>query len=616
MPLAIQAQAVLHVDTAAPVGGDGLTWATAYSDVQDALADVATNGDACEIWVAAGTYEPDRGTGDRAGSFYLHDGVAIYGGFTGTETERSQRDPRTYHSILSGDLTGDDGPNFTNNGDNSYHVVTADGVFETAFLDGFMITGGNAEGGESQERGGGLLIANEGSPTLINCRFVSNSAAGTGGGIYNFGGRPRLVNCVFVGNRSGGGGGGMYNFEYGDAVLTGCLFTGNAAGADGGGMYNYNGSSPTLVNCTFAANSGQLSGGLHKECYSSPTLLNCIFWGNTATFGTEEEQQIYALPCARRLVVNHSCIQGWTGTLGGVGNIGDDPRFADLDGDDNVAGTEDDDLTLSFNSPCIDRGDNEALPRDFYDLDGDGQTFEPIPHDLAGGGRLVDGRTGTGPVVDMGAYEFWRDCNSNGVSDLLDIAFGTSDDCASNGTPDECDLAAGTSTDCNANGVPDDCDIAVGTSFDCQPNALPDECDITGGTSADCNGNSVPDECETIEPRFLGTAASAGGRCELVLNSGGSEPRWGRIWRLDFPFDCPPSGTPTLAWDNTCPGPPSFVPYNGISVMSCTPQGERSALHLHSGLGERRHLSIRPEPDHRQPAGHGRVRRPRAARRR
>ncbi len=109
--------------------------------------------------------------------------------------------------------------------------------------------------------------------------------------------------------------------------------------------------------------------------------------------------------------------------------------------------------------------------------------------------------------------------------------------------------------------------------MDCNANGVPDADDIAAGTSADCDTNGIPDECAPYTPKFLGTAGSAGMRCELPLVSGGTEPRWGRIWRLDFHFDCPPSGAPALAWDSTCPGPPSFVPYNGISVMSCTPQG-------------------------------------------
>ena len=79
--------------------GDCSSWENAC-DLQDALGDAETGN---EIWVAEGTYYPTDST-DRTVSFKLKNGVALYGGFAGTETARDQRDWVVNPTILSGDL--------------------------------------------------------------------------------------------------------------------------------------------------------------------------------------------------------------------------------------------------------------------------------------------------------------------------------------------------------------------------------------------------------------------------------------------------------------------------------------------------------------------------------
>ncbi len=98
---------IWFVRSSAIGSNNGGSWPNAFSDLQDALA-IAQSGD--EIWVAAGIYTPDRGTGDRLMSFDIGCGVAMYGGFGGWEECRDERDWHLHETILSGDLNGDDGP--------------------------------------------------------------------------------------------------------------------------------------------------------------------------------------------------------------------------------------------------------------------------------------------------------------------------------------------------------------------------------------------------------------------------------------------------------------------------------------------------------------------------
>ena len=283
-----------------------------------------------------------------------------------------------------------------------------------------MLTDCTFYGNQANNIGGGMY--NVGNATLTNCMFYANQANKNGGGIAN-GGSPMLTNCTFSGN-SAGVAGGMYNV--GNATLTNCTFSGNSAGSflglGGGGMFNDSGGQLMLINCTFSGNSAAINGGGMFAYLSSPALINCILWGNSDEGGMDESAQIHVDSSSP--TVSYSIIQGLN-TFAGNGNVGDDPLFVDASGQDDTAGTEDDDVRLLPGSPCIDAGNNDAVLPDSADLDDDGDTTEPTPLDLDGDARFVDdpatpdtGNPGTlgPPIVDMGAFEFVNLCG-NGVMD-------------------------------------------------------------------------------------------------------------------------------------------------------------------------------------------------------
>ena len=270
---------VWYVKADAEGNNDGTNWTDARNYLQDALVYDAAEGD--EIWVAEGTYRPDQGGGkilsDRTATFDLRDGVSIYGGFAGTEHSRAWRDWTVNQTILSADIGTPDNQN-----DNSYHVVKG---ADNAVLDGFTITGGNANGMyPTPESWGGGMYNDRSSPIVTHCMISGNFANAGGGGMYNqWNSSPTVTNCIFHGNSTSHVGGGMHNNGYDGfnaPIVTNCTFSGNSA-AFGGGMYNSQ-SFSRLTNCTFIGNNAGNQGGGICNNGSYPEIINCIIWGNTA----------------------------------------------------------------------------------------------------------------------------------------------------------------------------------------------------------------------------------------------------------------------------------------------------------------------------------------------
>ncbi len=307
----------------------------------------------------------------------------------------------------------------TIDGSGNFHVVQCiSGENPNAVLEGVTITGGNANGIAGNRLGGGMYNSGS-SPTVTNCIFSGNQAnvgggmfnsvsfpiithcvfsgnqADFGGGIVNNGGSPTVMHCVFNGNTATNVGGGMYNFG-GSPTVTNCVFNGNRAN-DGGGIYSDTAIGITINNATFVNNiSGGSGGGLLATGVTTYTVNSSIFWHNSDSGGMDTSAQIHV--GSGTVDVNYSNVMGgWLGL--GTGNINADPLFIDADGpDDNPATFADNNVRLSVSSPCIDAGDNSAVPVGVVtDLDGSPrQLDDPFTID-----------TGVGfPTVDMGAYEF------------------------------------------------------------------------------------------------------------------------------------------------------------------------------------------------------------------
>ncbi|MEO1632435.1 MAG: cadherin, partial [Bacteroidota bacterium] len=274
------AQSIVYVDADATGNADGSSWTDAYADLQSALTAAPLGA---ELWVAEGTYRPTKGT-DRTASFELRTGVALYGGFAGTETARDQRDWTANPTILSGGIgtLGDDT-------DNTYQIVTGEDVDGTTVLDGFTVTGARADGTSPRNRGGGLYLL-RGEPVLRHLLITGNRAdqAGTraafGAGVFcGTGCNAVLEDIVFRDNVSEGGGGGMSCKGSATPVLRRVRFENNAAGILGGGMTNDTGCDAVVIDAVFLGNTARYSGALDNFRDADAVLINVVFEGNEAS---------------------------------------------------------------------------------------------------------------------------------------------------------------------------------------------------------------------------------------------------------------------------------------------------------------------------------------------
>ncbi|MEA5537307.1 cadherin domain-containing protein [Crocosphaera sp. XPORK-15E] len=321
--------AIRTIFVRANAGGtnNGTSWVDAFTDLQGALA-AAKSGDT--IWVAGGTYKPTTGT-DRTATFTLKNHVEIYGGFAGSETSLSQRNVATNATILSGDIG-----TVNTASDNVYHVVTGSNTSNTTILDGFTISGGNANGaGTNQNVGGGIFIS-DGSPILKNLIFENNNAT-NGGGLYNVSGaNPLLTNITFR-NNTATNGGAIFNTSS-NSTLTDVTFTNNTVTSDGGAIYNAS-STSTLTNATFTSNTAS-SGGAILNTSSNITLNNATFSSNISSSPNIGGGAIYSSGGSSTL--NNATFSSNTATSdgGSIYNTGSNFTLKDVAFNNNTASSD------------------------------------------------------------------------------------------------------------------------------------------------------------------------------------------------------------------------------------------------------------------------------------
>ena len=347
----------IYVNLAATGLNNGTSWANAYTNLQAAIN---AAGAGAQIWVKAGTYKPTsyldpKVTNDlRSRSFLLKGGVSVLGGFAGTETQLAQRDVESNLTILSGDFNRNDSatwpPVVGNDGnvgrgdstrsENAYHVVGVMNQTTAPALDGFTISGGNANNTNYVQPNNGFPIP-AGIPlhrsasaiALVNSDFIlrnshiiKNVGKSATAGFYNLTGvlrQVRISDSVFEENLCYYGNGAAINAETIESQsvtarpliklnVVRSVFVDNEArtgpdedddlypdGGDGGAVYFYWGVEGNFANCVFIHNyangkktdgtpwydgsSGGTEGNggaILVRDYCRLALANCVFVGN------------------------------------------------------------------------------------------------------------------------------------------------------------------------------------------------------------------------------------------------------------------------------------------------------------------------------------------------
>jgi predicted outer membrane repeat protein len=294
-----------HVTTG---DGSGNSWENAVAQLADALqAAIKSNAvkqdSIRQIWVAEATYHPlynavnGATNGNRDNAFVLVKNVQVYGGFPfdandtdnapnpylSMEDARNTRNWKLYPTVLSGNI-GDP----TSKTDDCYHVVISADNVDTACLDGFIITKGNADGILNitvnsyiidMSNGGGVYCEHS-SPLLKNLTIKENTANNNGGGMYvrNDNDKAKLVSTTIY-NNDASYGGGLYA-HLSSVALTNVVIDSNKADKNGGGIYSFT-SSPVFTNLLLIRNTADTGAGIYNNL-TYLTLTNATISSNVA----------------------------------------------------------------------------------------------------------------------------------------------------------------------------------------------------------------------------------------------------------------------------------------------------------------------------------------------
>ena len=315
-----------------PDGDDyrsGHSWLTAKRTISAALMAVPAGG---EIWVVEGSYAETLTV----------NGIALYGGFTGGEVRRGQRDWRAHPTILDGDPDLLAGQGFTP----GTVVTLVDGGTNTSLIDGFTLQNGSAQ------FGGGIRVGTSAVVVISHCLVRHNYAAVTGGGIYcDLTSAPVITHSVLQENASGYAGALYFNYDS-RPVVANNLLVGNRADSAGGiacdGLVS-------MANNTIVQNLSADGSGVLSFFDGSGTLVNNLFAFNSAGIDDSTVMSEW-----RHNLVFGNTNWNWNGVVPDPSELSADPLFVDAANGD---------FHLRPDSPCVDAGDDTIAGASDVDLD-------------------------------------------------------------------------------------------------------------------------------------------------------------------------------------------------------------------------------------------------------
>jgi len=410
----------IYVDQSASGNNDGSSWADAFTDLQTGIDAAKNNFIADSVWVAQGTYKPD--TSDRTKRFNIDgNGIKVFGGFNGTESDFSQRDVRGNPTIISGDLNDNDDPNDVTYSsllrlDNSYKLFYVDA--NNVEINGFTLKGGHADLSSNNFNNRGAAVYKEASASnfiIKRCIITENVAnrEGTLNLAHTVNSDVLIESCEFTNNLGRYGAGFSANQNSGSAtlniVINNSLFYnnvsveingGNALNGSSFGVFLNNGgqANVTITNNTFSnnydlgTNASFDKGTVVLRRFTSSDVLNAevhnnVFWNNFSDNAATVNAQNIGIANGQSLTslnfTHNNSIQtnlaSKASTFTESNNLNTDPLFED---EANF------DFSLQASSPMIDSGDNTQVP-------------SGVTEDILGNNRFEN------TTVDRGAFEFF-----------------------------------------------------------------------------------------------------------------------------------------------------------------------------------------------------------------